>query len=97
VTAVSWDQFVAFEDLATAGSSAVNAAALLERAGRAQGPRRSAALLLAGLFTAVGVGAAGDLAREQPAAGAVIEAALDMPLLVADLAVTAVLTMAARR
>jgi len=81
------------EDVATAGSSTVNAAVFLERASRSRGPRRAAALILAGLFAAIGAGVAGEVAPDGPAA----EVVLGAPLLAANLAVTTVLALAVRR
>ena len=90
---VGWAQISAFQDVATAGSGAINAAVFFDRAARSRGPRRAAALLLAGVFIAITAGALGGLVSG-PAA---FEAALRGPLLVANLAVTAVVTTRARR
>ena len=91
---VGWAQISAFEDVTTAGSGAINAAVFLERAVRARGARRAAALLLVGLFAAIAIAALGHL---ESGRGAALDALLRAPLLAADLAVTAVLAMGARR
>jgi hypothetical protein len=94
VSTVGWAQIAAFEDVATAGSSAVNAAVLLERAARSRGPRRAAALLLASLFAGIAVGALEQAGADD---SGVVGALLSGPLLTANLAVTAVLALGARR
>jgi hypothetical protein len=91
---LGWGELAAFEDIATAGSSAANAAVFLGRASHSRGPRRLAALLLAGLFASLSIGAAGELLPGAPPA---LDVLLGMPVLIADLAVTAVLAMGARR
>ena len=89
-----WTQITDFEDAATAGSSAINAAVFFERSLRARGPRRTAALLLASLFAGVVAAAALRLAAAEPSA---LAAVLRGPLLAACVAVTSVLVMGARR
>jgi hypothetical protein len=93
-TQLGWAQFAAFEDIATGAGSAANAAVFLGRGLRARGARRAAALLLTGLFAALSIATLGRLVPESPRA---LEALLDAPLLVANLAVTTVLAMGARR
>ncbi len=89
-----WDSLATAESVATAGTGAANAAYFMHRAWRAAGPRRTAAILLAGVFLASVVGAAGaaggDLA---PAA----EAALRAPALLINVAVSLVLWTGGRR
>ncbi len=91
---MSWAQIAGIEDAATAGSSAINAAVLVERALRARGPRRTAASLLSSLFVAIGLSTAGHFVAAEPGA---VEVLLRGPLLTACLAVTTVLVLGARR
>jgi hypothetical protein len=92
--AIGWAHIAGIEDAATAGSSAINAAMLLERALRGRGPRRTAASLLSSLFVAIGLSATSHLVVADPGAAEVL---LRGPLLTACLAVTAVLALGARR
>lgn len=62
MTTVGLSQISGLEDAATAGGTAVSAAVFLRRALRTGGPRRAAALLLAGLLAAIATGAVGHLA-----------------------------------
>lgn len=86
-----WGGVSVVEDVATAGSGAVNAAYFARRAWAAHGPRRVAAAVLAALFAASAL-----VAVDSGAPGPVTVLA-QAPLLVANLAVSALLWAGAGR
>ncbi len=87
------DAFI-LENVAAAGSGAVNATVFMRRAWHGRGPRRAAALLLASLFTGAAVDACAQLHTAEPDLVAV---AARVPLLLASLATTALLMAGAGR
>lgn len=86
-----WAGVSVVEDVATAGSGAVNAAYFARRAWMAHGPRRAAAGVLALLFAASAL----SVVDAGPAGPAAVLA--QAPLLVANLAVSALLWVGAGR
>jgi hypothetical protein len=86
-----WDGVAVVEDVATAGSGAVNAAYFAQRAYGAHGPRRVAAGVLALLCAGSALAAVGTA---EPGPASVLAQA---PLLAANLAVSALLWVGAGR
>ena len=86
-----WDSLATAESVATAGTGAANAAYFAHRAWRSAGPRRTAALLLVGVFVASIAGAVGG----DHASAA--EVALRAPALLANAAVSLVLWLGGSR
>lgn len=88
MTGGGWAQVTALEGAVTAGSGTLNAAFFLRRTTEAAGPRRAASALLTGLSLAIALSAAaGGVVAE----GSAWEAALEAPLLIANLGMTGVL------
>ncbi|MEZ4553746.1 MAG: hypothetical protein AB7L91_03145 [Dehalococcoidia bacterium] len=94
MTGGGWTSVTAFEGAATAGSGTLNAALFFGRAVRSRGPRRTASGLLTALSAAIALSAVACGVAEP---GSALAAALEAPLVAANLGVTGVLLAGGRR